>query len=274
MATKTTTFLHKFFQIPPGIDLIHWLIIVQNNTPWQIGGLIGFTLIFWVFFQRWDSAILMVLSMYLHESGHYLIFVKSKIKTIILLLFPLGAVAVPATKEEEDKSDSLPWWDIATLLQAGPTMNILLMVLGASLIKVELFTEVGKQLLFINGMLAYLNLIPVWTLDGGFLTKVMFSSLTKENGKKFAVVMCSLSIIIIATILLPPTLQGGVWLLAGATLVNLVKIAFFAVFILGIAWKYNKTKPIPESTQAMNVRQVVAQSSYFLGLISMMFYLW
>src|SRR5688572_15877932 len=98
---KPQSFLERLFRIPEGQTLVWWMIENQRGTIKQIIAFIAFILLFRFAFNSWSLSIAMVLSMFLHECGHAVVFFLSGIRFVVLYLFPLGAVAAPVDKEED-----------------------------------------------------------------------------------------------------------------------------------------------------------------------------
>ncbi|TRZ53118.1 M50 family peptidase [bacterium] len=274
MATDTapvktkTSWVKKLFGIPQDQDLVEWMIDKQNNPLSQIMALIGFIGIFWLAFRSPWGVLAVILGVYIHEIGHFLVFFANGIKSIILMLFPLGAVTFPINKEEDAKSDLLPWWDMAWLFHAGPTMNLLLMVIGLVLILQNILPEFGHQLMYINGILAVFNLLPIGNTDGGQLFNVIFSSLEEKGDKVVAFIGTSTSFAIICGILISPIGLGGFAVL-NAFVHNFILIIFLVLLASGIWHKQRKDNPLySESKQAMSIGQVVFQLGYYTCLVS------
>ena len=130
-----------FARRPKGQDQIWWLISMENKSWIQdlapFAFLAGFTAIFSLTYQNFaqslSMALALVIQMYCHEQGHALVFRHSKIACKVWWLLPLGAVAAPFNREEDARSDRLPWLTIACLTQAGITVNVLLTILGVIL---------------------------------------------------------------------------------------------------------------------------------------------
>lgn len=249
--------LNRILRIPDGQNLVYWMISKEQGWLWQFGALIGFALMF--YFMTGFSVtgmMAMFVGVYLHEFGHYLVFVKNGIKTIILLLFPLGAVAAPESKEENEKSDLLPWWDISWLLLAGPAVNVLLVLVGAVL-KNTAFSDFGNQLVYYNVMLALFNLLPLWNMDGGQLFHVVFSSLKEEFDTALAVVAL-VGVAVIIGIIFATTITGaGIYSFMIVLFNNFGLFVVLILLVAGIWHKQGKDNPLhSKSAQAMSLKQV------------------
>jgi Zn-dependent protease len=253
--------------------IIWWLIEKQNNPKSQILGVLAFVAIFWIAFQNPWAVVAMLLGMYIHELGHFAMFVYNDIKTVILFLFPLGAVAAPINKDENCKSDLLPLWNIGWILQAGPTMNILQIAFGQILVHTMILPELGRQMIFINGVLAMFNLLPLWNIDGGQLFQIVFSSLKKKSDRLITLGGIYFSTVITTAILIFPIGLGKTAVL-NALIQNFGAVIFLLLMAVGIWHKQKKYPPKHwNSTQSMTNWQTFIQIAYYFGLVMATFLL-
>lgn len=265
-------------KIPKGQDFIWWLINkeggvwTQRVSPLLFLFVYGFC--FWLPLRNMSEttslSLALLIQMYLHELGHAFVFTDAGIKNRIWWLFPLGAVAAPINKDENARSDELPWWTIAWLLQAGPTMNVILMFVGALLKQVEALPWIasfGQSLLYTGGLLAVSNLLPVWQLDASHLFKTLFSSLKKEDDIKLA---WAISIVMGGAIMLAFWSAGtiGVW---GILIVLVTRLGWFITIplVAGGAWHHQgmDNDDFAMSHQAMTKRQVVIHILWYIMLL-------
>lgn len=268
----------KIPKIPKGQDFIWWLINkeggvwTQRLSPLLFFVFYGFC--FWLSLRNLGETISLSLAllvqMYLHELGHAFVFTDAGIKNRIWWLFPLGAVAAPINREENARSDELPWWTIAWLLQAGPTMNVILMFVGILLKQMVVhpwITSFGQSLLYTGGLLAVSNLLPIWQLDASHLFKTLFSSLKKEDDIKLA---WAISIVMGGAIMLAFWSAGtiGVW---GILIVLVTRLGWFITIplVAGGAWHHQgmDNDAYALSHQAMTKRQVVIQVLWYIILL-------
>ena len=168
-----------YFGKPDNKSLTWWLVEKQYSLKAQLAGLIAYFAMFTALFQSRQSSLAFIISMYGHELGHYLQFRANKIKAVILLLWPIGAAALPINEQWNKKSDKLPWNNVAWLLLAGPAFNMFQMLIGLAFVKFGIFPEFFRNYVFINGMLGLFNLLPLGNFDGGQLFFVIFSSLNE-----------------------------------------------------------------------------------------------
>lgn len=162
---------------------------------WQALGPFLFIGLFSYAFQSLVFGLAMTISMLLHELGHAYFFGRYTIVWKILWLFPLGAVALAASKEENAKSDLISWWRLTWLMMAGPAVNVGLMFLGVTLLGSTALAEFGQALITTNGYLLALNLIPWGALDAGQHFKLVFSSLTVNEERKLLAVIGIMTIL-------------------------------------------------------------------------------
>jgi Zn-dependent protease len=256
--------------LPEGQTLVWWLIERERGLPRQILAFLAFLVSFrFLFGWTWSMSLAMVVSMFLHECGHAFVLWRAGIHFRILYLFPLGAVAAPIDKTEDARSDQLPWNTISWLLQAGLIVNVLLMLLFTALQATAEATlaQFARDMVYVNGLLAAMNLIPLWTLDSGQLFKVLYNSLKeREDNWLTAILLVGTALVLLFAVGLPGFLS---WtsILVNAIL-RLGWIIFLIVFAIGILNKQGRDNPLyAYSRQAMNGRQVVAQVVVYLALV-------
>jgi hypothetical protein len=249
--------------------------LIRLNSPrWvQILNPPAFLLLFYASSRSFSFAINIVGGMYIHELFHAFKFARMGIRWIIQGLWPLGAVARPENEEEDRKSDLAPWNDQAWLMQLGPTANVLLMFVGLLLTVfgtgwVSLF---GATTISAQGLLAALNLIPLWKLDAGQLYTLIFSSLEERYDRLVAIVLTGVSIAIVAYLVFFSSLNAPLWIYLGKALENGALVVFLLVSIPSIWRKQSQDKPEDsKSTQAMTKKQVFIQIGYHIFLVTMM----
>jgi Zn-dependent protease len=250
-----------------GQSLVWRLIALQRPWPIQILAFVAFVLMFrFLFNWSWSLALAMILSMFLHECGHAFVFWLAKIRFLILFLFPLGAVAAPIDKAEDARSDELHWWTIAWLLQAGPAVNVALMLILTGLQSVttgDVFVF-GRDMVYVNGLLAVMNLIPVWTLDAGQLFRVIYSSLEEHEDNWLTGFLLSSSLLLVLAIVGVPGLVSWA-LILGNTLMRFGWVFFLLIFTVAILNKQGRDDPLHAfSKQAMSNFQVLIQVLFFI----------
>lgn len=259
-----------------GQSLVWRLINLQR--PWyiQVLAFIAFVLSFrFIFNWTWSLTLAMIISMFLHECGHAFVFWLAKIRFLILYLFPLGAVAAPVDKAEDARSDQLHWWTIAWLLQAGPAVNVALMLVFTFLqpaLTGDIFTF-ARDMVYVNGLLAAMNLIPVWTLDAGQLFRVIYSSLEEHEDNWLTGFMLSTVFLVLVAIGIGSGLISWEVILAN-TLIHFGWVVFLLIFALAILNKQGRDDPLHAfSTQAMNNTQVLIQVAFYVVLVGITLWL-
>lgn len=251
--------------------IVYWLAEKQKRPVVQFFALVMFVSLFYLILGSIEATIAFTLGMFVHELGHYFIFVKNRILTIIRIIFPLGAAAMPANDENEKLSDLLPWWNISTLLQAGYTMNIALMLVGVVFVQFGFCPVFSHKLIEMNGTLAVFNLLPIWVLDGGQLFKAVFASLNEKLDKLFVisgVLICVIGLVFI----LAPALNMNLFTLLFQLWNNATLIIFLLIFTIGILTKHKRdNREYSKSSQAMNVKQVAFQLGWYFLMVTTCF---
>ncbi|MDB9476511.1 site-2 protease family protein [Dolichospermum circinale] len=177
------------------------------QTNWQIGSLFGIplfldplwflilgltTLNFGLAYQQWGTvagwgaglimALLLFVSVLLHELGHSLVAQSQGIKVNSITLFLFGGVA--AIEEESETPGQA--FQVAI---AGPAVSVILFFLLRLIATVipdsNLLNEMTGDLSRINLVVALFNLIPGLPLDGG---QVLKAALWKITGNRFQAV--------------------------------------------------------------------------------------
>lgn len=177
------------------------------QTNWQIGSLFGIplfldplwflilgltTLNFGLTYQQWGTvagwgaglimALLLFVSVLLHELGHSLVAQSQGIKVNSITLFLFGGVAAI---EEESETPGLAF----QVAIAGPAVSVILFFLLGLIATVipdsNLLNEMTGDLSRINLVVALFNLIPGLPLDGG---QVLKAALWKITGNRFQAV--------------------------------------------------------------------------------------
>lgn len=263
--------------------LIWALIYWQTGRLQQILAFAGFLILFSLVFGSRIDAFAFIVSMYLHEAGHAMVFKWTKIDHRVLLLFPLGAVAAPINKEEDAKSDLLHWNAISWLLHMGPMVNVILMVaspfIAAGLQNMHVdwtlhgYNHWNDLVIFfqkmgpINALLAVFNLIPFWNMDAGQLFKVIFSSLDEKEDQ---ILLWSIFAIVGAgftMILVPAFVNLSLNLAIYGILVNWGWVIFVLFMLVGLNKKSKLDKPEhAESPQAMSNLQVYMHLAIFAAM--------
>lgn len=175
---KQTIPLGRIGSISIGLDyswflifgLLTWLLAVRYY-PGELKD--------WPTIQYWlmgaITAILLFVSVLLHELGHSVIALRYKIPVRRITLMVFGGVAEIGG---EPPNAAAEFW----IAIAGPVVSItlaaLLILLLPFLASVAPFQALVKYLGFINGSLALFNLIPGFPLDGGRVFRAVMWAVT------------------------------------------------------------------------------------------------
>jgi Zn-dependent protease len=276
MAETTTSKLR--FRLPEGQTLVWWLIEMQHGLPRQIISFSLFLITFHIIFRwSWSLSIAMLVSMFLHECGHAFVLWLAKIRFAILYLFPLGAVAAPINKEEDARSDLLHWSTVGGLLQSGCAVNVALMLIFTFVPKLmradsesgALLVRFAKDMVYVNGLLASMNLVPLWTLDAGQLFKVIYNSLDeKEDNWLTGILLGGSGILLLVLIGIPGVISWA--LVLAHAIIYMGWIVFLVFFAIGVLNKQGRDEPLNAySKLAMSNKQVVLQIGTYLLLVGL-----
>jgi Zn-dependent protease len=266
--------LYRLLKIPSNTSLIWWLLEVQKAPRRQILSVIGILLIYGgLFFIQTRTlagaislSVNLLIGMTLHESGHWVFFPLNGIRGVIRFLFPLGAIAAPVSKEEDARSDMLPWWNIGWLIQGGPAMNVLLMVVGHLIVRLDdpIAAQFGRDMILLNGWLAISNLFPLGKLDAGQLYHCIFSSLEERFDHLVAWLVTAVSLGIVGWV----AWSMNVWTILGNLLTNFGLVLFFLLLPASIWHAQKLDKPEhANSRQAMSKWQAAVHIAVHLTMV-------
>lgn len=170
--------LGRLLGIPIGLDyswflafiLITWTL-AANYYPAEFNN--------WPAVQYWvvaaATAILLFVSVLLHELGHAVIAMRYKIPVRSITLFIFGGVA---QIDAEPPSPGAEFW----IALAGPAVSLALAVifglLQLVLTGIAPLLALAEYLAYINGILVLFNLIPGFPLDGGRVLRALIWGIT------------------------------------------------------------------------------------------------
>jgi Zn-dependent protease/CBS domain-containing protein len=153
--------------------LFIWVMEASNKTtnPWR--GLLLAAIVFG--------------SVVLHEVGHALVAAHSGLTARALILLPIGGISVFENSTDETNAP-LPLWkrEIRTAL-VGPFVNLLIAFVAGSVVlaiapEVHLQTRplvhsahLLRSLVWVNVVLAAVNFLPAYPLDGGHILRALFT---------------------------------------------------------------------------------------------------
>jgi Zn-dependent protease len=172
--------LGRILGIPIGLDY-SWFLIFALLT-WMLGGSYYPAefknwppLLYW--FMGAVTAIMLFVSVLLHELGHSVVAIRYKIPVRSITLFIFGGVAQIGS---EPPSAIAEFW----IAVAGPIVSLALAVLFSVLKPVTAGIEpllgLVKYLAYINFALVLFNLIPGYPLDGGRVFRAIVWAVTKN----------------------------------------------------------------------------------------------
>ncbi|MBN1873558.1 MAG: site-2 protease family protein [Anaerolineae bacterium] len=175
---KSTLSLGHILGIPIGLDYSWFLIFVL--LTWSLA-----TSYYPTEFKSWPvaqywivgavTAIMLFVSVLLHELGHSIVAMRYKNPVRSITLFIFGGVAQIGA---EPPSASAEFW----IALAGPATSVALAILFGLLQPIvgaiASLLALAKYLVYINGSLALFNLIPGFPLDGGRIFRAIVWGIT------------------------------------------------------------------------------------------------
>jgi Zn-dependent protease len=177
---RQTIRLGRILGIPIGLDY-SWFLIFALLT-WMLAGSYYPSefknwpmLLYW--FMGAVTAVMLFVSVLLHELGHSVVALRYKIPVRRITLFIFGGVAQIGS---EPPSAIAEFW----IAIAGPIVSLALAVLFSVLKPVTAGIEplwgLAKYLAYINFALVLFNLIPGYPLDGGRVFRAIVWAVTKN----------------------------------------------------------------------------------------------
>jgi Zn-dependent protease len=223
--TKQSIPLGKIFNIPIGLDY-SWFLIFALMT-WTLA-----TSYYPAEFNTWPvaeywivgavTAILMFVSVLLHELGHSVVAMHYKIPVRNITLFIFGGVAQIASEPPFALAE---FW----IAIAGPIVSFALAgafgLLQIAFAGFSPLLALAKYLALINGTLGLFNLIPGFPLDGGRVFRAILWGLT-HNMRKATRIAAAVGRVIAFLFIL-----AGVWQMFSGNFVGGLWIAFIGWFL-------------------------------------------
>jgi Zn-dependent protease len=222
---RQTIPLGRVLGIPIGLDY-SWFLIFALLTWTLAVGYYPAEFRFWPVAQYWVvgalTAVMLFVSVLLHELGHSVVAMRYKIPVRSITLFIFGGVAQIGA---EPPSASAEFW----IALAGPAVSFGLAVFfsllqplsGAFAPLLALVT----YLAYINGTLALFNLIPGFPLDGGRVFRAIVWGVT-HNLRRATLVAANVGRAVAFLFII-----GGVWQILSGDLGNGLWIAFIGWFL-------------------------------------------
>ena len=175
--------LGRILGIPIGLDYSWFLVFVlitwtlaASYYPGEFNN--------WPVAEYWlvaaATAILLFVSVLLHELGHSVMAMRYKIPVRRITLFIFGGVAEIGAEPPSARAE---FW----IALAGPAVSLALAVIFA-LLRLVLtgiapLLALAEYLAYINGMLVLFNLIPGFPLDGGRVLRAIIWGVTHSLGR-------------------------------------------------------------------------------------------
>jgi Zn-dependent protease len=246
--------LGKIFNIPIGLDY-SWFLIFALIT-WSLA-----TSYFPAQFSNWPvgeywfigavTAIMLFVSVLLHELGHSVVALRYKVPVRSITLFIFGGVAQIAS---EPPSALAEFW----IAIAGPLVSFSLALIFGLLSRLvsglaPLFA-LAQYLAYINGLLAVFNLIPGFPLDGGRVFRSIVWGITKSFHKATQIAATIGRLIAFGFIAL------GVWQMFGGNLFNGLWIAFIGWFLESAANAETQQQFIHDALAGHKVLQAMSRN--------------
>ena len=178
--SKRTIPIGRIFGIPIGLDPTWFLIFVF--LTWSLASdYYPQAYKSWPTFQYWVvgaiTAILLFVSVLLHELGHSIVSIRNKIPVRSITLFIFGGVS---QIEEDPSSPMTEFW----ISIAGPIVSFALAgifyVLQPLAQSISPLFALLRYLAMINLTLAVFNLVPGFPLDGGRVFRALVWHFTKD----------------------------------------------------------------------------------------------
>lgn len=178
--TRQTIPVGRILGIPVGLDY-SWFLIFALLTWMLAGSYFPAEFTTWPVWLYWVTgavtAVLLFVSVLLHELGHSVIALRYKIPVRSITLFIFGGVAQIGAEPPSPKSEFY-------IALAGPAVSlglaVLFSVMKPVVASVQPLWGVAKYLAYINFALAFFNLIPGFPLDGGRVFRAVVWSVTKN----------------------------------------------------------------------------------------------
>jgi Zn-dependent protease/CBS domain-containing protein len=217
--------LGRILGIPVGLDYSWFLIFVLITWTMAVG---YYPAEFknWPVLQYWllgaATAIMLFVSVLLHELGHSVVAMRYKVPVRSITLFIFGGVSQIST---EPPSATAAFW----ISIAGPVVSFALAALFT--LGLPFFAGIvplmalSKYLVYINVALGLFNLIPGFPLDGGGVLRAVVWGVT-HNMRQATLIAANVGRFIAYLFIL-----FGVWQIFGGNFINGMWIAFIGWFL-------------------------------------------
>lgn len=246
--------LGRIFNIPIGLDYSWFLIFILMTwtlatsyypaefTSWSVAE-------YWIVGAA--TAIMLFVSVLLHELGHSVVALRYKIPVRSITLFIFGGVAQIAAEPPFAMAE---FW----IAIAGPIVSFALagiFGLAQSLFAgASPFLALAKYLAYINGTLGLFNLIPGFPLDGGRVFRALVWGITHNFNSATRTAATVGRVIAFLFIL------AGVWQVFSGNLVGGIWIAFIGWFLESAASAQMKQQAFQELLAGHTVSQAMSRN--------------
>jgi Zn-dependent protease/CBS domain-containing protein len=217
--------LGRILGIPIGLDYSWFLIFVLITWTMAVG---YYPAEFknWPVAQYWFmgamTAIMLFVSVLLHELGHSVVAMRYKVPVRSITLYIFGGISLIGT---EPPSATAGFW----IAIAGPSVSFALAALFGLLqsivSSVEPLLALLKYLAYINVALGLFNLIPGFPLDGGGVLRAIVWGVT-HNMRRATLIAANVGRFIAYLFIF-----FGVWQMFGGNFINGIWIAFIGWFL-------------------------------------------
>ena len=197
------------------------------------------------------TALMMFVSVLLHELGHSVVAMRYKIAVRRITLFIFGGVAEVGS---EPPSAMAEFW----IALAGPAVSFALAILFTLLQPIASVAQpmlaLVKYLAYINGTLALFNLIPGFPLDGGRIFRSVVWGVT-HNLRRATLIAANVGRFIAFLFILL-----GVWQVFTGNLGNGLWIAFIGWFLERAASSQVQQQALHDVLMGHRVQQVMSRN--------------
>jgi len=129
-------------------------------------------------------ATILLVSILIHEIGHWIVMEYNGIKTYFVFLVIAGGVL--PFKRYRERFKQLPWSNMAAVYMSGVIGNIIMVLGSVFLLRCGYLTgEEFLRILNLNGLLITYNLLPWWIFDGGHFSKLLFNSVSEDRDERY-----------------------------------------------------------------------------------------
>jgi len=194
------------------------------------------------------TALLLFVSVVLHELGHSFVALRYKVPVKSITLFIFGGVAQIGSEPPSAMAEFL-------IAIAGPIVSfglaIIFQILQPIFTGIAPLLALAKYLAYINGSLALFNLIPGFPLDGGRVFRAIVWG-TSHNLRKATLVAATLGRVIAFLFIL-----FGVWQIFSGNLGNGLWIAFIGWFLESAASSQVQQQTVYDLLEGHTVQQLM-----------------